>query len=55
MSAKLNNRVLVAGASGVIGRTLCRMLVEDGYHVTGQRVLLTGRKHFILSAWNPRL
>jgi nucleoside-diphosphate-sugar epimerase len=28
-------RVLVAGASGAIGRRLCRLLVEDGWHVTG--------------------
>jgi nucleoside-diphosphate-sugar epimerase len=28
-------RILVAGASGVIGRRLCRLLVEDGWHVTG--------------------
>jgi nucleoside-diphosphate-sugar epimerase len=28
-------RVLVAGAAGAIGRRLCRLLVADGWHVTG--------------------
>src|SRR5512138_2154693 len=27
--------ILVAGASGAIGRRLCRLLVEDGWHVIG--------------------
>lgn len=35
MSTEPNNRILVAGASGVIGRPLCRLLVEDGWHVIG--------------------
>lgn len=35
MTEKGNNRVLVAGASGTIGRRLCRVLVEGGWHVTG--------------------
>lgn len=30
-----NRRVFVAGASGAIGRVLCRLLVEDGWRVTG--------------------
>lgn len=30
-----NNRVLVAGATGAIGRRLCRLLVEDGRQVAG--------------------
>jgi len=30
-----NRTVLVAGASGVIGRRLCRLLVEDGWRVFG--------------------
>lgn len=30
-----NRTVLVAGASGVIGRRLCRLLVEDGWNVVG--------------------
>src|SRR5262245_18750578 len=30
-----SNKVFVAGASGVIGRRLCSLLVEDGWHVTG--------------------
>jgi nucleoside-diphosphate-sugar epimerase len=30
-----NRTVLVAGASGVIGRRLCRLLVEDGWSVVG--------------------
>jgi nucleoside-diphosphate-sugar epimerase len=28
-------RVFVAGASGAVGRRLCRLLVEEGWHVTG--------------------
>lgn len=35
MSSEPQNRILVAGATGVIGRRLCPMLVEDGWHVTG--------------------
>ena len=35
MSSESNNKILVAGASGVIGRRLCRLLVEDGWRVTG--------------------
>jgi len=31
----LNKRVFVAGASGAIGRRLCRLLVDDGYEVVG--------------------
>lgn len=30
-----NRRVFVAGASGVIGRRLCRLLVDDGWSVAG--------------------
>jgi nucleoside-diphosphate-sugar epimerase len=30
-----NRTVLVAGASGVIGRRLCRLLLEDGWSVVG--------------------
>jgi len=30
-----NNVVFVAGASGAIGRRLCRLLVEDGWPVVG--------------------
>lgn len=30
-----NKKVFVAGASGVIGRTLCKMLVKDGWKVYG--------------------
>jgi len=35
MSHHENKRILVAGASGVIGRRLCRLLLEDGWEVTG--------------------
>ena len=35
MVEKGDNRILVAGASGAIGRRLCRLLVEEGWHVTG--------------------
>jgi uncharacterized protein YbjT (DUF2867 family) len=28
-------RIFLAGASGVIGRRLCRLLVADGWQVTG--------------------
>src|SRR3954447_9759718 len=30
-----SKRILVAGASGAIGRRLCQLLVADGWHVTG--------------------
>jgi len=30
-----NNKVFVAGASGVIGRRLCRLLIEGGWRVMG--------------------
>jgi nucleoside-diphosphate-sugar epimerase len=35
MPTDLNNRVFVAGASGAIGRPLCRLLVDDGWAVVG--------------------
>jgi nucleoside-diphosphate-sugar epimerase len=35
MPSDLNNRVFVAGASGVIGSRLCRLLVDDGWDVFG--------------------
>lgn len=35
MSRELQNRILVAGATGAIGRRLCPMLVDDDWHVTG--------------------
>ena len=35
MVEKSNNRILLAGASGAIGRRLCRLLVEADWHVTG--------------------
>jgi nucleoside-diphosphate-sugar epimerase len=31
----MNKKVLVAGASGAIGRRLCRLLVDDGWSVMG--------------------
>jgi nucleoside-diphosphate-sugar epimerase len=31
----MTKRILVAGASGVIGRRLCRLLVAEGWQVTG--------------------
>ena len=30
-----NKKVFVAGATGVIGRTLCKMLIKDGWIVYG--------------------
>ena len=30
-----NKRAFLAGASGAIGRRLCRLLVADGWQVTG--------------------
>jgi nucleoside-diphosphate-sugar epimerase len=30
-----NKRVFLAGATGVVGRVLCRLLVSDGWHVVG--------------------
>ena len=35
MPSERDKRILVAGASGAIGRRLCRLLVEDGWHVVG--------------------
>jgi nucleoside-diphosphate-sugar epimerase len=35
MSLEQNNRIFLAGASGAVGRRLCRLLVEDGWQVTG--------------------
>lgn len=31
----MNGRIFVAGASGAIGRRLCRLLVDEGWSVTG--------------------
>lgn len=31
----MGTRVLVAGATGVVGRILCRLLIADGWHVVG--------------------
>lgn len=31
----MNNRILVAGAAGAIGRPLCRLLAADGWRVSG--------------------
>jgi nucleoside-diphosphate-sugar epimerase len=31
----INNIIFVAGASGAIGRRLCRLLIGDGWHVVG--------------------
>lgn len=30
-----DRRVVIAGATGVVGRVLCRLLVADGWHVVG--------------------
>jgi nucleoside-diphosphate-sugar epimerase len=35
MPVDLEHRVLVAGAGGVVGRRLCRLLLDDGWHVIG--------------------
>ncbi|MHB8536210.1 MAG: NAD-dependent epimerase/dehydratase family protein [Sulfuricaulis sp.] len=35
MPGERNRRILVAGASGVIGRKLCRLLIHDGWSVVG--------------------
>jgi nucleoside-diphosphate-sugar epimerase len=35
MSGAGNDKILVAGASGVIGRGLCRLLVDEGWQVAG--------------------
>ncbi len=35
MSNERNGRIFVAGASGAIGRPLCRLLVADGWSVVG--------------------
>ncbi len=35
MSNEPNRRILVAGASGAIGRRLCRLLIADGWVVSG--------------------
>lgn len=35
MSSELNRKILVAGATGAIGRPLCRLLVRDGWRVWG--------------------
>ena len=32
----MNKNVFVAGATGAIGRSLCRLLVQDGWTVTAQ-------------------
>jgi nucleoside-diphosphate-sugar epimerase len=37
----MNRKVFIAGASGAIGRRLCRLLVADGYSVTGTTRSLT--------------
>jgi nucleoside-diphosphate-sugar epimerase len=35
MPAQEDTRILVAGASGVVGRQMCHLLVQDGWQVTG--------------------
>ena len=35
MSIDSNKRVFVAGAGGAVGRRLCRLLLDDGWEVTG--------------------
>jgi len=35
MPGNTNKKILVAGASGVIGRKLCSLLVDDGWQVSG--------------------
>ncbi len=35
MPCNPNNRILDAGASGVVGRICCRLLLQDGWHVIG--------------------
>lgn len=35
MQTQNGQRVFVAGASGAVGQRMCRLLVEDGYTVTG--------------------
>jgi uncharacterized protein YbjT (DUF2867 family) len=35
MAVTPDRRVFVAGATGVIGRVLCRLLVADGWYVVG--------------------
>lgn len=35
MQKQTGQRVFVAGASGAVGRRMCRLLVEDGYTVVG--------------------
>lgn len=35
MSSALRKNAFVAGASGAVGRVLCKLLIEDGWHVVG--------------------
>jgi nucleoside-diphosphate-sugar epimerase len=35
VASEKNRTVFIAGASGAIGRVLCRLLVDEGWHVTG--------------------
>lgn len=35
MASERNQRIFIAGAGGVIGRRLCRMLIEEGWPVVG--------------------